>query len=182
MGSEINMKAGKGPSAAKSFRSVMQQHEGPLLRYAARIVGNLESARDVVQDTFLRLWRSDHMSDDHLAEWLFAVCRNRAIDIVRKEQRMTQWQKHMDTGNPSPERLPPAVAEENEELGRAVKALSGLPETQQEVLRLKFQNDFSYKQIARITGHSVSNIGFLIHTAIKKLREQLKADGLMGRA
>jgi RNA polymerase sigma-70 factor (ECF subfamily) len=47
-----------------------------------------------------------------------------------------------------------------------------LPHNQQEVIRLKFQNGFSYKEISRITQLSVSNVGFLIHTAIKALQRE----------
>ena len=61
------------------------------------------------------------------------------------------------------------------------RAMRALPANQQEVLRLKFQNGFSYKQIAGITGLSVSNVGFLIHTGIQRLRKRFKATGLIAR-
>ena len=44
------------------------------------------------------------------------------------------------------------------------------PANQREVIRLKFQNGFSYQEISRISGHSVSNVGYLIHAGIKTLR------------
>ena len=50
-----------------------------------------------------------------------------------------------------------------------------LPRNQQEVVRLKFQNGFSYKEIARITELSVGNVGFLIHTAVARLRTDFAA-------
>ena len=49
------------------------------------------------------------------------------------------------------------------------------PPNQREVVRLKFQNGFSYQEISRISGHSVSNVGYLIHAGIKALRVQLFA-------
>ena len=51
-----------------------------------------------------------------------------------------------------------------------------LPRNQQEVVRLKFQNGFSYKEIARITELSVTNVGFLIHTAVTRLRREFAAE------
>jgi RNA polymerase sigma-70 factor (ECF subfamily) len=51
--------------------------------------------------------------------------------------------------------------------------LETLPPNQREVIRLKFQNGFSYREISRISGHSVSNVGFLIHTGMKTLRQRL---------
>ena len=50
-----------------------------------------------------------------------------------------------------------------------------LPANQQEVVRLKFQNGFSYKEISQITALSVSNVGFLIHTAVARLRTEFAA-------
>lgn len=77
---------------------------------------------------------------------------------------------------------PPAVAEQREALGEVTRALASLPPNQQEVLRLKFQNDFTYRQIAGITGLSVSHVGVLIHKGLTTLRKQFKAAGLIGQA
>ncbi len=178
------MKIGDSGIDSGRMRQVMGRYEGPLLRYAARILGgDLELGRDVVQETFLRLWQSDHAGrDDHLAEWLFTVCRNRALDVRRKEQRMKRLSEHQEQSRPSRALSPSAVAERSEATGRAAEMLTTLPENQQEVLRLKFQNGFTYRQIAGITGHSVTNVGFLIHEGIGKLRERFKALGLIDRA
>ncbi len=176
------MKTDRTDVDANRMRRVMDRHEGPLLRYAARILGDLELGRDVVQETFLRLWRSDKAGrDDHLTEWLFTVCRNRALDVRRKEQRMTRLSEHAEQTQPSPTLSPSAVAERREAVGRAAEAMSALPENQQEVIRLKFQNGFTYRQIAGITGHSVTNVGFLIHTGIKSIRKRFKTIGLIGQ-
>ena len=164
------------------MQRVMERHEGPLLRYATGILGgDLELGRDVVQETFLRLWRSDRAGlEDHLPEWLFRVCRNRAIDVRRKEQRMGRLSEQAEQTHPSPTLSPSAVALKREAVGRAAEAMTTLPVNQQEVLRLKFQNGFTYRQIAGITGHSVTNVGFLIHTGIRSIRKQFKTLGLIG--
>jgi RNA polymerase sigma-70 factor (ECF subfamily) len=51
-----------------------------------------------------------------------------------------------------------------------------LPANQREVLYLKFQQGLSYKEIGKVTGHSVSNVGFLIHTGMKTLRGKVASD------
>lgn len=56
-----------------------------------------------------------------------------------------------------------------------LRLIDRLPPNQQEVIRLKFQNGFSYKEISRITTLSVTNVGFLIHTAVKRLRTEFAA-------
>ena len=116
------------------LRSVMGQYERPLVRYAARITGDVERARDVVQDTFLRLLCRRGSDENHLAEWLFTVCRNRALDVRRKEQRMTQLSEQAEQTRPSPALSPAAVALKREAVGRAAKAMTTLPVNQQEVL------------------------------------------------
>src|SRR5262249_10130748 len=76
---------------------------------------------------------------------------------------------------PSPAAHSPSDAAEQRDTASAVlRMLETLPENQQEVVRLKFQDGLSYKEIAAITGLSVSNVGFLIHTAIRTLRTRLE--------
>lgn len=155
------------------MRDVLRQHEGPLLRYATRLTGNLETARDVVQDTFLKLCREKpERLNSHLAEWLFTVCRNRALDVMRKERRLEPLpETELASAGPTPS----DAAARNEAETDVLRALDGLPANQQEVIRLKFQNGLSYREIARITDRSVSNVGFLIHTGLKTLRQRVRA-------
>jgi RNA polymerase sigma-70 factor (ECF subfamily) len=170
------MQRGDEPNRAEWMRSVLAQHEGPLLRYATRITGDLERARDVVQDTFLRLCREHpERLNSHLTEWLFTVCRNRALDVVRKEARTRPLTDLDLSSRQSADPSPALSAERREVTGDILHAMDELPANQQEVIRLKFQNDLSYREISRITKLSVSNVGFLIHTGIKTLRQRVRA-------
>ena len=54
-----------------------------------------------------------------------------------------------------------------------LKQIARLPDRQQEVLRLKFNAGLSYKEIAEVTGLTSTNVGFILHTAISKLRQRL---------
>ena len=164
----------------KWMQAVMDRHEGPLLRYTTRILGDLERGRDVVQEAFLKLWKSDRFGiDDNAAQWLFAVCRNGAVDVLRKEKKMTGLSDEIKRTHAAAGSGPHAIAEKQEAAGQVAHAVAQLPENQQEVLRLKFQNGFTYKQIARITGLSVSGVGFHIHTAMQTLRRKFKVAGLV---
>lgn len=80
----------------------------------------------------------------------------------------------VDLKDPSPG--PSVLLHTKERLSRVRDLLAGLPENQREVIRLKFQTEMSYQEISEVTGLSVSNVGFLIHTAIKTLRKQVKND------
>ena len=73
-----------------------------------------------------------------------------------------------EAGQPMPfERL-----EQKEAAGFLLRIVATLPPRQQEVLQLKFQNDLSYQQIAEITETTANNVGVLIHTALKTLRQK----------
>jgi RNA polymerase sigma-70 factor (ECF subfamily) len=176
------MTAKPNDNLAAWLRKAMDEHEGALLRYAGRILGDAERGRDVVQDTFLRLLESGRDLDGgRLAQWLFTVCRNRCLDVFRKERRMTLMSEHVERSAAGSELAPDDAASGREQAGRVSAAMSALPPSQQEVLRLRFQNGFSYKRIAGITGLTVTNVGFLIHTGIQRLRRRFQVDGQSGR-
>jgi RNA polymerase sigma-70 factor (ECF subfamily) len=162
--------------------SVLAEYEQPLTRYAAHITGDIERAREVVQDTFLKLCRQKPAQiRTHLTQWLYTVCRNGALDVRRKERRMTgmseaQLQSQAD---PGPE-LSRAL-EEEEQLARVLNVLNALPANQQEVLRLKFQSGLSYLEISQITNLTVSNVGFLIHAGLKTIRERVWTQPVLRR-
>jgi RNA polymerase sigma-70 factor (ECF subfamily) len=157
-------------------RAALRDHEGPLLRYAASITGDPDRARDLVQDTFLKLCAEEPARlDGHLAAWLFTVCRHRALDAQRQELRMTTLENIPTAETASAEPSPAAHAARRDDLARADRWLAALPANQQEVVRLKFQGGLSYREIADITKLSVTNVGFLIHTALKTLRQRMNA-------
>jgi RNA polymerase sigma-70 factor (ECF subfamily) len=167
-------RTGGGGRDGHWISAVLREFEGPLTLYAARITRDVERARDVVQEAFLRLLREDRETiEPHLAEWLYTVCRNKALDIRRKESRMTPLSDAMSASEPAGGPSPDEPLEWEESMAKALRYLARLPENQQEVIRLKFQQGLSYKQISAITSLSVSNVGFLIHTGLKALRERM---------
>jgi RNA polymerase sigma-70 factor (ECF subfamily) len=165
---------GGGQPRRAWIRAALECYEGPLVRYAARITGDLESARDVVQEAFGRLCGEDRSDlNGRVGPWLFAVCRNRALDVRRKERRMTTAASGVLEGVIDASADPASAASGREEASGVLRWLSRLPEDQQEAIRLNFQEGMSYRQISEVTGHSVSNVGFLIHTGMKTLRSRL---------
>ncbi|HEY1583678.1 MAG TPA: sigma-70 family RNA polymerase sigma factor [Chthoniobacterales bacterium] len=151
--------------------ALLHRFELPLLQYATRILGDRDRARDVVQETFVELERSPRrQSDAAPAKWLFTVCRNRALNICRKEKRMTYLDEEILEKQPGTDPAPNERIEQEEASGFLLRIVATLPARQQEVLQLKFQNDLSYQEIAGITRLSVSHVGVLIHTALKTLR------------
>ena len=159
---------------AENFvQTAVVDYQSSLTRYAARLVGDPDRARDIVQDTFVKLMAQPPAAvDGHLAEWLFTVCRHRALDVLRKEGRMKRFEEGEMERVSAEETRPARALEAAETHDALLRMIDHLPANQQEVLRLKFQSGFSYKEISRITAHSVSNVGVLIHHAVTRLRAE----------
>lgn len=159
-------------SPRELVESAQADFEGPLTGYAAGLLGgDWDRARDVVQDTFIKLHRQDPaMIQGRLKSWLYTVCRNRSIDILRKENPMLSSPGEAFESINDNSLDPSRAMEERERHAEVIALLDRLPDNQREVIRLKFQGDLSYKEISDVTGLSVSNVGFLIHTGIKRLR------------
>ena len=152
------------------------EHQAALTRYAARLLGDPDRARDVVQDTFVKFMAQPPAAiNGHAVEWLFTVCRHRALDVLRKEGRMRRFEDGQVERVTAAEPRPGRALEHAETQATILPMIDRLPPNQQEVVRLKFQNGFSYKEISRITTLSVSNVGFLIHTAVTRLRAEFAA-------
>src|SRR2546427_7272985 len=159
-------------SKSEWIAEAMDLYEAQLLRYATWLMGDLEVAREVVQETFLRLCKEQRHPKiaDYLSQWLFTVCRNLAFDIRKKEARMTPLgDVHIGVDS----RL-----DDKQAGGEIFRMLDHLPRNQREVVYLKFQCDLSYKEISEITKLSVTNVGFLMHTALKNLRKELLSEPL----
>jgi RNA polymerase sigma factor (sigma-70 family) len=158
------------------LHATVQQHQNALTRYATHLLRDPDRARDVVQDTFVRLMaQSPAALDGHVVEWLFTVCRHRALDVARKEGRMKTLADHEAEQVAAAEPRPGRTLEQAETQAALLALIDHLPANQQEVIRLKFQQGFSYKEISRITALSVTNVGFLIHTAVARLRREFAA-------
>ena len=175
------MKAGDVNTQPTTYESpsfvqaAVERHQAPLLRYATRLLhGDVDRARDVVQDTFVRLMAQPQTEiDGHVAEWLYTVCRNRVLDVFRKEGRLKLFETGQAERLTASDPRPGARLEQAESHAAMLELIGHLPTNQQEVIRLKFQSGFSYKEISRITSLSVSNVGFLIHTAVTRLRREM---------
>ena len=72
---------------------------------------------------------------------------------------------------------PSEKLEKSDKVDSVLQVIESLPPNQEEVVRLKFQNDLSYKEIAGVTGLTVTHVGFLLHVALKFIRKQIQGQG-----
>jgi RNA polymerase sigma-70 factor (ECF subfamily) len=150
----------------------LDRYERVLVSYAKEITGDLESARDAVQETFLRLSRQDVVAlEPRLRPWLFLVCRNCALDHRRKVVRF-RAEPIEDDEWLSDEPSPPMHEIAAEDARRLRELVAALPRQQRELIKLKFEAGLSYKEMAEALRTSVSTVGVQLHDAIKTLRRQ----------
>lgn len=163
-----------GPGDDGWIRSALERYEGPLVSYASRMLGgDIERARDAVQEVFLRLVRADRDAiGGRVGVWLFRVCRHRALDLRSKEKPMVDLEVGGTQLDP-PANGPFELLEAKDEAARLRTEVERLPERERELVRLKFQHGLSYLEMGEVTGLTATNVGFLLHKALRALRERL---------
>lgn len=169
---------GTGETHRQRLHDAVARYHRPLVAYARSQTGNLERARDAAQDTLLRLCQqpTDKFERDiqpRLAAWLFTVCRNRLIDMHRKEKRMTPAPGIIQDAVSNSEPSPADHADDHDQHEHLRHLVADLPTQQREVVRLRFQGGLAYREIAKVTGHSPGYVGVLLHDAIKQLRTNM---------
>ncbi len=164
-------------TADELVEHALREYESPLIGYAMTILRDLDRARDVVQDTFIRLYKQDvEKVKTGLKSWLFTVCRNRALDVLRKEKRMVSVDDEILGLEASKDASPDEATDNSERIHQLVEVLEKLSDNQKEVVMLKFQKGMSYQEISEKTGLTTGNVGFLLHNGLKRLREMMPAD------
>lgn len=152
-------------------------HELPLLRYARRLLGDLDLARDAVQHAFVQLCEQRHdQLAGRVAPWLYRVCRNKALDHLRRAGRERAVIDD-ETGAPSSvpaqadhREVDPASSAERRDLTSHVRAvLQLLPAPQRETIDLWCEG-LTYREIAEITGRQEGHVRVLAHRGLSALR------------
>ncbi len=156
-------------------QAALQRYERPLVRYALRFTGgDIQRARDVVQDTFLRLCEANRARvEGHTEAWLFTVCRNRAIDLHRKEGRMGTLDDARAAVLQSRTAGPAEVAAHKDAHQKVLALLEQLPADQQRAFRMKFREHKTYREISAEMGKSLGTVAKLMADAMGTMRQQL---------
>jgi RNA polymerase sigma-70 factor (ECF subfamily) len=161
---------------AGAIEAVLARYQAGLHRHAAAVLADATAAQDVVQESFLRLLANGRRIDN-LTAWLHRVAHNLAIDHLRREARLRRLHREAAPSHePTAETADRAVDARE---ARAVldRALGDLTPNERAVVFLKVKEGRSYQEIAAMTGLSMSNVGYLLHHALKKLTAALAASG-----
>ncbi|HEV7403738.1 MAG TPA: sigma-70 family RNA polymerase sigma factor [Chthoniobacteraceae bacterium] len=158
-------------------QTALERYERPLLQYALSIVQDIDRARDIVQDTFMRLHNQEQEAiEGHLSQWLFTVCRNCSLKSLKKEDRYIYVESSEFEQKKCDGLTPLGELERKEQIARLMELVAELPKNQHEVVRLRFHHHHSYQEISEITGLSVGNVGFLLNAAMRNLRSKMERD------
>ena len=171
----------------ESLEALFHALESPLLGYAARLVSDADAAQDVVQEAFLRL----HAQGDRVKDrrsWLYRTVHNLALNHRRDGRRLVPFSP-IDTTDSTPQSheeetqdlqpLPDEQIARLEGIGLVRLSLGQLDPRDRELIKLKFEEGLSYKDMASRTGLTASHVGYLLHHALKTLAAEVSKAGLI---
>ena len=180
------------PRERETIEELFAALESPLLHYALRLVGELTVAEDVVQEAFVKL----HAQFEEVREprrWLYRTAHNLALNHRRDSAKIISLSSGVvdeshgsqkshethetDVTDETP--LPDEQIARWEGIGLVRLSLETLDERSREVVRLKFNENLSYKEIAARTGLKIGNVGYLLHHALKQIAGELAKNGIV---
>jgi RNA polymerase sigma-70 factor (ECF subfamily) len=164
-----------------SFKTLVELHHKPLISFIARFTGGRDSAEDIAQEVFLRVFKAakGYKPQTKFKTWLFTIATNLCLNQIRDNKSSTKFVDLSDvhaTEYPIslPDAFSPQKSAENEELSTAVrKAIRNLPENQRIAILLRQYNDFSYHEISKVIGISIPAVESLIQRARQNLKKSL---------
>jgi len=172
------------PPGWETIEELFAALESPLLGYALRYTGELAQAEDVVQEAFMKL----HAQFESVAkprQWLYRTVHNLALNQRRAAGKTVSLeQSSADENSGGAETADPALLPDEqiirlEGIGQVRLSLETLDDRSREVIRLKFNDELSYKDIAARTGLTAGNVGFILHHALKTIAAELAKTGVV---
>jgi RNA polymerase sigma-70 factor (ECF subfamily) len=162
-----------GAGDPSAYALLYDRYRRPLFLFGARMLGNGEAARDLVQDTFLTVFerRGELRGLRSFRGWLFTLARNRCLTLLRTRQTRSRLEATLESGATGgvPEAL--EAREEGEFVRRAI---AGMRPEFREVLVLREYQELSYREIAEITESTESAVKTRLFRARQALHEALR--------
>lgn len=159
----------------QDFLHVYEQNADPIFRFCYFRLRDREEAKDVTQETFLRVWEylSRGRKVENIRAFLYKVAGNRVIDVLRKSGRTTSIEELSDNGfDPKDENATNVM--DSIDGARALEQTKNLPDIYKEVILLRFVEGFSIKEISDVVNESENVISVRLHRALGKLKKLCK--------
>jgi len=170
------------------FEELVRRYQRPITSYIFRIVGDSESALDVSQEVFIKVYNSlgRYSTDYKFSTWLYRIAHNAAIDHLRRNNVSQQsleaenadgsFQIQIESNRPSPEQ-DRERSEWRTEIEAVVKCL---PASYRELIVLRHSRELSYEEIAEVTGLPLGTVKNRLFRAREMMRGLLIQRGITG--
>ena len=172
------------PPGGETIEALFAALESPLLGYALRYAGSRAAAEDVVQEAFMKLL-AQFESVEKPRPWLYRTVHNLALNLRRTAGKTVSADAAAEGENAAAAELADTSLPPDEQMlrlegiGLVRISLNALDERSRELVRLKFHDDLSYKDIAARTGLTTGNVGFILHHALKTIATELAKTGVV---
>lgn len=160
----------------QAFRELLQLYQERLYWQIRNIVKDHEDADDVLQNTFIKIFRNigKFKGESQLFSWMYRIATNEAITFLNKKAKKQQISSE-ELQDQILQNLQTDVYFEGGEIElKLQKAIASLPEKQQQVFNMKYFQDLKYREISKILGTSEGALKASFHIASKKIEEFLK--------
>ncbi len=171
-----------------SFEELVRRYQRPISAYVYRMVGNYESALDLTQEIFIKVYNSlnRYRSEFKFSTWIYKIAHNAAVDHLRRtatrEQSLVvgsednQFDLPIESGHPSPEQ----ESEQRERRGEIETVVRALPGNYRELIILRHSQDLSYEEIVEVTGLPLGTVKNRLFRAREMMRQQFVEKGITG--
>ncbi len=168
-----------------AFNRLVRAYERQVYNVALRVVGDVDTAEDVTQDTFLLAYRSLHQFRGGIFRaWLLRIATNRCYDVLRARGRRPADSLDAEpfeiepvwSAGGKPDETPEAFALRGELAILLERALTALPEEQRLVVLLADVQGCDYHEVAAATGAALGTVKSRLSRARARLRQALRDD------
>jgi RNA polymerase sigma factor (sigma-70 family) len=162
----------------KAFQVLLHEYQKPLYHHIRNIVLNHDDADDVLQNTFVKVFRylKDFKGDSKLFSWMYRIATNEAISFLNQKAK-----KHNTTSEAIQTKIVENLEAESYFDGTDIqiklqKAIHLLPEKQQLIFKMKYFEELKYEEISEILGTTVGGLKASYHHAVKKIEEYMNSN------
>jgi len=161
----------------ETIEQVFAALESPLLAYARRLLGDWAVAEDIVQEAFMKL-HTQFQKVLTPQPWLYRTVHNLAVDHQRRTNKIvfvgdSKDDEALSNDATDSQPMPDEQIARWEGIGLVRLVLETLDERSREIIRLRFTEDLSYKEIAERMGLTIGHVGYLLHHALKAMAVEL---------
>jgi len=186
--SDIDLIVSARAGVSDSFEEMVRRYQRPITSYVYRMLGDLDSALDVTQEVFIKVYNSldKYCSDYKFSTWIYRIAHNAAIDHMRRNSIAAQsieaenadgtYQLQLESKAPNPEQ----DRERSEWRAEIQAVVRCLPESYRELIILRHSRDLSYDEIAEETSLPLGTVKNRLFRAREMMREIMLKRGFSG--